>query len=336
MELIKKYVTKNMHYKNNKVITVKRLVLHSVGTPQPSPEVFIRQWDTTTNKYLAQMIVGVDSAYEVLPCTSTRGKAVFCWHVGNANSSSIGLEMTEPSTIKYTGGASWVDLNPEKTRAHVLQTYKNAVDIFAQLCVFHNLDPLLDGVILSHKECNSRGIGTAHADVEHIWNKFGLTMNQFRLDVKKAMSNDSAAVDTSNNVIKKGSLVGLSSDARYYNGKFIPEWVKKLNWYVSSISGDRVIIDKSEDGKYSINSPVNIKYVFLSTVGKKEFSVKVSIANLNIRTGPAISYPRIGYIPVGTYTIVETNGNWGKLKSKQTYQGKKVDGWISLTQVKKL
>ena len=63
-----------------------------------------------------------------------------------------------------------------------MATYKNAVDIFAQLCKFHGLDPLADGVILSHKECHARGIGTNHGDVEHIWNKFGLSMDQFRKD----------------------------------------------------------------------------------------------------------------------------------------------------------
>ena len=51
-----------------------------------------------------------------------------------------------------------------------------------------------DGVIISHHEGNQRGIASNHGDVEHIWNKFGLTMDQFREDVKKAMGGQ--AIDT--------------------------------------------------------------------------------------------------------------------------------------------
>lgn len=258
MKLIKKYATNNMHYKNNRIINVKRLVLHSVGCPQPNPDVFVKSWNSTSNKYLAQIVIGASKAYEVLPCMQTKGKAVFCCHVGTANGTSIGAEMTEPSTIKYTGGANWVDLNPAKTKAHVLATYKNAVDIFAQLCKFHGLDPLADGVILSHKECHARGIGTNHGDVEHIWNKFGLSMDQFRKDVASTMGN---------------------------------------------------VVAPDE----------------------KPFKVKVSINNLNMRIGPGTSNQRIGYIPIGVYTIVETKNGWGRLKVQQKYNGKLVDAWIYLS-----
>ena len=263
MKLIKKYATNNMHYKNNRIINVKRLVLHSVGCPQPNPDVFVKSWDSTSNKYLAQIVIGASKAYEVLPCMQTKGKAVFCWHVGTANGTSIGAEMTEPSTIKYTGGANWVDLNPAKTKAHVLATYKNAVDIFAQLCKFHGLDPLADGVILSHKECHARGIGTNHGDVEHIWNKFGLSMDQFRKDVANAIGN-------------------------------------------------------------------------VAVPDEKPFKVKVSINNLNMRVGPSTSSQRIGYIPIGIYTIVETKNGWGRLKVQQKYNGKLVDAWICLSYTTRL
>jgi len=339
MELIKSYITENMHYKNNKIIDVKRLVLHSVGCSQPSPEVFVRNWNNSAKQYPAHIVIGAEKAYEVLPCIQTKGKAVFTWHVGNANKDSIGAEMTEPATIKYTGGANWVDLNPEKTKAHVLATYKNAVSIFSQLCIFHGLDPLVDGVVLSHRECAKRGIGTNHADVEHLWSAFGLTMDQFRQDVKAAMGGKTAVIKPNTilgHSIKVGSLVKINPLAKYYSGKFIPVWVKELNWYVSAISGDRVVIDKSEDGKRSINSPIHAKDLTLASAKFSTFKVHVSVTNLNIRTGPGTTYDRINYIPAGVYTIVETSGDWGRLKSKQLYKGKRVDGWISLKYAKKL
>jgi hypothetical protein len=102
--------------------------MHSVGATQSSLDVWYKKWDTITNKYLAQIVVDTDKAYEVLPYTITKGKAVFCYHVGNANSNLIGLEMAESSTIKYTDkGANLIGNNPTETKKFVLATYNNSV-----------------------------------------------------------------------------------------------------------------------------------------------------------------------------------------------------------------
>lgn len=76
--------------------------------------------------------------------------------------------------------------------------------------------------------------------------------------------------------------------------------------------------------------------VIIKTEKLKPYLVRVSISDLNMRTGPGTKYPSIGYIKPGTYTIVEENGKWGRLKSKQRYNGKFVDTWISLSYVKKV
>ncbi len=55
---------------------------------------------------------------------------------------------------------------------------------------------------------------------------------------------------------KKGDLVKITG-TKYYSGKTIPKWVKEKNWYVLQADGARVVIDKSEDGKNAICSPVN-------------------------------------------------------------------------------
>lgn len=53
------------------------------------------------------------------------------------------------------------------------------------------------------------------------------------------------------------------------------------------------------------------------------FLVKVTVTDLNIRSGPGTKYKRVGHITdQGTYTIVEKSGKWGKLKSGA--------GWIYL------
>lgn len=131
--------------------------------------------------------------YVGLPIDPEKKTAVRNWHggsgpKGSCNNTHIGVEMTEPATIKYTGGASWIELSDgSNTKAVVLKNYRNAVEYFAYLCQKFGWNPEKDGVILSHSEGHDRGYATNHADVEHIWKKYGLTMDQFRKDVKAAM-----------------------------------------------------------------------------------------------------------------------------------------------------
>lgn len=69
-------------------------------------------------------------------------------------------------------------------------------------------------------------------------------------------------VSTTNaSFVKKGYVVSIKKGATYYSGKDVPSWVEKKQWVVKSVSGDKVIIDKSVDGKNAINSPINAKYL---------------------------------------------------------------------------
>lgn len=61
--------------------------------------------------------------------------------------------------------------------------------------------------------------------------------------------------------VKAGDTVKILSGATYYNGKAIPGWVKNKKWIAREVSGDRAVIDKSEDGKNAICSPINTKYL---------------------------------------------------------------------------
>lgn len=62
--------------------------------------------------------------------------------------------------------------------------------------------------------------------------------------------------------IKKGDIVSIAKNATYYNGKEIPDWVVAKNWIVAETPvGDRVVINKSVDGKHAINSPVNAMFL---------------------------------------------------------------------------
>lgn len=57
-----------------------------------------------------------------------------------------------------------------------------------------------------------------------------------------------------------------------------------------------------------------------------DYSVVVSIPDLNFREGPDTSYTSYGYIEPGIYTIVDEQDGWGLLKA---YAAKR-NGWISL------
>jgi hypothetical protein len=71
----------------------------------------------------------------------------------------------------------------------VQRTYDNAVALFAHLCTVYKLNPLADGVIVSHNEGHKRGIASGHTDPEHLWKQLGMgyTMDTFRKAVKTAM-----------------------------------------------------------------------------------------------------------------------------------------------------
>lgn len=193
MKIIKSYCTKSDCYKAGRTIKVKGLMLHSVGCSQPDGKVFINTWNKPgANACPHAVLDAKGNVYQALPW-SRRG-----WHGGgSSNDTHIGVEMTEPSTIKYIGGSVWKEKSDGKnTKKHVMATYKTAVELFAKLCREYKLNPLKDGVIVSHSEGHKRGIATNHGDVEHIWKKFGLTMNQFRKDVKKKMGGSTSKKET--------------------------------------------------------------------------------------------------------------------------------------------
>ena len=181
MQIVRAFVTQNPLYQQYTKIQVRKLVLHSVGCPQPSAAVFARQWQTA--RYFAHAVLQADgTVYQTMPWD------YLCYHVGAANAYSIGVEMTEPDCIRYIGGATFVCSDWERAIAQVAGTYNTAVALFAKLCTQFGLNPIAD--IISHAEASAMGIGTDHADPEHLWRQLGrgYTMDGFRRDVAAAMA----------------------------------------------------------------------------------------------------------------------------------------------------
>lgn len=284
--IVEAFTTKNKCYQAAIPLYPQGIMLHSIGCPQPNADVMARnynQYRPNGQSVCVHAFVQRDgTVYQTLPWT------VQAWHCGgNANSTHIGIEMTEPASIVYTGhGAEWRDLNPTATETHVRGTYAAAVELFAQLCAQFDLNPLADGVIISHSEGRMRGVASAHADPEHLWKPFGLTMYGFRQDVYKAMHStekeeedmvryhsigempsyyreeaarlvDSGALQGDNGDLNmsedmiRGAIIGMryaeARNPRYYSIDDVPTWAREET---------QRLIDRGAlqgDGKHELN-----------------------------------------------------------------------------------
>lgn len=320
MKLVQSIMTKNPCYTAGRKITVKGLMLHSVGCPQPNASVFIKNWNTPSygTACVHGFIDGNDgTVYQTLPWNH-RG-----WHCasgpkGSGNNTHIGVEMCEPASIRYTGGSSFTCSNLSSTRTSVKKTYEAAVELFAYLCKLYGLNPTADGVIISHREGHARGIASNHGDPEHLWNGLGMgyTMNTFRKDVKEKMQGGTVKPDETKEMYRVRKSWG---DAVSQKGAF----------------------HELENAKKC--SDANKGYAVFNASGKQVYPkvdflpylVEITATDLNIRKGPGSNYGKTGkFTGKGVFTITEeqsgtgSNKGWGKLKSGA--------GWISLDYVKRL
>lgn len=216
MKLVQSILTKNPCYTAGRKITVKGLMLHSVGCPQPKASVFINSWNSPSysNACVHGFIDGNDgTVYQTLPWNH-RG-----WHCGSGskgsgNNTHIGVEMCEPACIKYTSGSSFTCSDKAAAKAVAKRTYESAVELFAMLCKQYNLNPTADGVIISHREGHSRGIASNHGDPEHLWNglSMGYTMDGFRRAVKAAMSGSGNTDNSGTSGLQASALKNLPEE----------------------------------------------------------------------------------------------------------------------------
>ena len=323
MKIVQSILTKNPCYTAGRKITVKGLMLHSVGCPQPKASVFISSWNSPSydNACVHGFIDGNDgTVYQTLPWNH-RG-----WHCGSGskgsgNNTHIGVEMCEPACIRYTSGLNFTCSNLAAARAVAKRTYEAAVELFAYLCKQYNLNPAADGVIISHREGHSRGIASNHGDPEHLWKGLGLgyTMDGFRKDVKAAMGGAGTTEPENGGWYR---VRKSWTDAKSQKGAF--KVLANAKKCADENPGYSVY---DESGKAVYSSPG-------SGNGFSPYLVQVSITDLNIRKGPGTNYGKTGkYTGKGVFTIVEeTSGQgascWGKLKSGA--------GWISLDYAKRI
>lgn len=122
--------------------------------------------------------------------------------------------------------------------------------------------------------------------------------------------------------------IKLSAD-KWYTGTKIPDWVKPKFWIVSLVGGDRVVINTDTSGNYSINSPIKASDLLFIKKSSGGYLVKITVSTLNVRAGAGLSYKVVTKVKLNeVYTIVDSVGLWGKLKSGA--------GWIYLPYTKKV
>ena len=311
MKLVESIMTRNPCYVAGRKITVKGLMLHSVGCPQPEASAFINSWNSPTHdsSCVHGFIDGNDgTVYQTLPWNH-RG-----WHCGSGskgsgNNTHIGVEMCEPACIRYTAGSNFTCSDMATAKAVAKRTYEAAVELFAYLCKKYSLDPLADGVVISHKEGHSRGIASNHGDPEHLWVQLGMgyTMDGFRKAVKAAMGGKQET--TGNPETARGwyRVRKAWADASSQKGAF--KSLEKAKKCADENPGHSVF---DESGKAVYTGAAFQPYL-----------VRVSIPDLNIRVAPGTDKAKTGKVTgAGTFTIVdEADGKgasrWGLLKSYQ-------------------
>lgn len=298
MNIIQSICTQSPCYTAGKKITVKGLMLHSVGCPQPKAKAFINQWNSPT--YTRACVHGIidgntGDVYQCLPWNH-RG-----WHGGgSSNNTHIGIEMCEPACIEYISGSAFTCSDIATAKAVAKRTYDAAVQLFAYLCKQYNLNPLADGVIISHKEGHKRGVASNHGDPEHLWEGLGLnyTMDTFRkavsqeinagkddknmfyvqipfakktdaetvknafkvMGIECAIVNDEPTEPKKEVTFSPGDKVRMTNGAPVYgDSKTFSAWVYDSTLYVRDISGDRVVISTQKTG--AITGAVDKKYL---------------------------------------------------------------------------
>ena len=117
--------------------------------------------------------------------------------------------------------------------------------------------------------------------------------------------------------IKAGDVVKITG-SKYYGGQTIPSWVKRKNWFVHSVSGDRAVINKSEDGKNAIMSPVKVSDLAIVSASAPAETYRIH----TVVHGDTLWAIAQKYLGKGArYTeIVKLNG----LKSNVIYSGMKL------------
>ena len=127
----------------------------------------------------------------------------------------------------------------------------------------------------------------------------------------------SNTITTTTTKIVKGTIVSIVKGAKYYNGATVPSWVRAKNWIVKeNPSGDRVVIDKSSDGKNSICSAISSKYLTIVSGGSTTTTTTTKPATTTTATA---TIKKGSKVKVKSGAKTYTGGNLASFVYKTTY-----------------
>lgn len=187
--IIQSPITNNLIYQADNPLNVRGLMLHSVGENKPDIDYWMNKYnkegygDAAVHAFIDG---NSGDVYQTMPWNVRAG------HAGKpANDIYIGIEICETNYIDYCADEEHFTIlkkDRKKALESAERTYNTSVELFAYLCDEYGLDPLEDGVILSHNEWRLRG-NPGHHDPEHYWDGLwtGYTMDGFREAVKHKM-----------------------------------------------------------------------------------------------------------------------------------------------------
>ena len=265
--------------------------------------------------------------------------------IGHDGSIGMGVEEKDRSWCTSNRDNDHRAITIEVSSSHVAPyvvndaAYKALIDLLVDICQRNGIpqlkwkgDKSLIGNIeqqnmtvhrwFAPKDCPGDYLYSRHAQIA---SEVNARLGKTDIPETTTKPSDNSASEAS---LKVGDLVALTADAKYYNGSEVPTWVKSRKWFIKAINGDRVVVDKSEDGKLAINSPVHEKYLTVAK-SKVPYMVQVVVSDLSVYKGPGASYGETGYVTGrGVFTIVDVSDGWGKLKSGV--------GWISLDYTKRV
>lgn len=226
------------------------IVIHSIGCPQPKAQVLVNNFNKDGTSASVHGFIEPGLYIETAPTRISKRLAKKCYHVGSGvngsyNTSRIGIEMCEPSTITYTGGASFTDRDPANTRKYIEGVTATAAEVLADICIFHGFEA---DMICSHAEACKLGYGSNHGDPDHIWKHIGYSLAQFRKDVQTIINDKKG--DVLANMTKQEFEATL--DAKFAEfGKAVDE---KL------VAADKATTEKLGTMEKKL-TPVSYKYI---------------------------------------------------------------------------
>ena len=190
MNLHKLLLINNACYKAGRTITPKGIMVHSTGANNPNLKRYVgpddgllgenqynNDWNQSTpdgrqvcvHGFIGKLADGSIAAYQTLPW-NWRG-----WHCGGSgNDTHIGFEICEDGL---------------SDSSYFSAVYKEAVELCVYLCKQFGLS---EKDVICHCEGYKLGIASNHGDVMHWFPKFGKSMNTFREEVRKGLTETAA------------------------------------------------------------------------------------------------------------------------------------------------